>query len=416
MRFVRLNNENGSYNLNDSVNNVYSLRNRVKQLDAIARAYFEDDARLFGNMVDSYHDSIPLDYQITRDKTLGEIAEHFDFVQVSSGHFIHSDYVCRCDHCDAQEHEGNLTEVYVRDNNSEQWCESCKNNQTFYCEGSDCHYYVRFHRSVCVDGYTYHVDHAPEDYSDDKDVSDYHAGARRYFPQESERCYGVELEIYFPSIDNRRAFCAEFFPSFPEWRAERDGSLTSSSAEIISPPLPMAEYRDGGLWPKLCALARAHGAQGWRHRASHGIHVNVDLRELGSPAGEYLDDDVVARFVAAINNLPDLSRRVAGRDRFYSADYQKTDKTTAKYIVGSSEKYAAVRVRSRACAEVRIFGANLNPSGILRTVEYCDAMLEFSRAESTESVVYWPKAETECYSAFKEFCANRGYATLAEYL
>jgi hypothetical protein len=300
--------------------------------------------------------------------------------------------------------------------NSEHWCEDCCSNSSFYCEATEVRYSERFHASVEYDGYTYHADHAPEDYSDNRDISDYHSGARRYFPQEQSRCYGVELEIYFPSIDNRRAFCSEFFPAFPEWRAERDGSLTNSSAEIISPPLPMAEYREGGLWPKLCALARAHGAQGWRHRQSHGIHVNVDLRAIGAPAGEYLDDDIVARFVAAINNLPELSRRVAGRDRFYSADYQQTDKNTAKYIVGSSEKYAAVRVRSRACAEVRIFGANLNPSGILRTVEYCDAMLEFAREEATESVVYWPKSDSECYAAFKQFAQTRGYATLADYL
>lgn len=69
---------------------------------------------------------------------------------------LRSKYIC--EHCeDSVEDDGDFTTVYLDSHRhtSEQWCEHCRDNRSFYCEGTNENYSIRRVDHTNVDGCTY---------------------------------------------------------------------------------------------------------------------------------------------------------------------------------------------------------------------------------------------------------------------
>jgi len=254
-------------------------------------------------------------------------------------------------------------------------------------------------------------------------VAGYH-GARREWrdrDQSSYRgCIGVELEIGFKSTGQLQKFLNRFvdergrFIGGRPFLVENDSSLSgiTGGVEIVSEPLTLYEgyQAPDAHWRWLLEKLVQGGAEGWRHRARAGIHVNMDTSDKAP--------NQVVRFVAFINNASSLSRFISGRKAIYGHSpegsglsdtdagdlkaFEAKDKNAAAggfgkftteymrdYMAGDrfagsalswlrqGGKYRPVNVRSSSLIEVRIFGSNIRYEGFMSCVEYCVAGMAF---------------------------------------
>lgn len=254
-------------------------------------------------------------------------------------------------------------------------------------------------------------------------VAGYH-GARREWRERDQSsyrgCIGVELEIGFKSTGQLQKFLNRYvdergrFVGNRPFLVENDSSLSgiTGGVEIVSEPLSLYEgyQAPNAHWRWLLEQLVKGGAEGWRHRARAGIHVNMDTADK--------TPNQVVRFVAFINNAASLSRFISGRKAIYghapegsglsdsdAADlkaFEAKDKNAAAggfgkftaeymrdYMAGDrfagtalpwlrqGGKYRPVNVRSNSLIEVRIFGSNIRYEGFMSCVEYCVAGMAF---------------------------------------
>ena len=253
-------------------------------------------------------------------------------------------------------------------------------------------------------------------------VAGYHSARRDWRRNEGSSryrgCIGVELELGFKSSGQLTKFLNRFvdergrFLGNRPFLVENDSSLSSivGGVEIISEPLPLYEgYQSPDAhWRWLLEKLVQNGAEGWKHRARAGIHVNLDVSDKSSSH--------IARFVAFINNAASLSRFIAGRKSLYghgggsselpdaeiadlkafedkdknvaNGGYLKIDDAMLRKVgantlpramehVRSQGKYSAVNIRNNGVLEVRIFGSNIRYEGFMACVEYCVAGMAF---------------------------------------
>lgn len=257
-------------------------------------------------------------------------------------------------------------------------------------------------------------------------IAGYHSARRDWRGREGENryrgCIGTELELGFKSAGQATKFLNRFvddrgrFLSNRPFLVEHDGSLSriTGGMEIISEPLPLYEgyQAPNAQWRWLLEKLVQHGAEGWKHRAEAGIHVNLDVSDK--------TPNQIVRFVAFINNAASISRFVAGRKNIFGhtvggsrdtvpdaelldlkqfedkdksavgGGYVKIDKNFLRDIGSSSMdsraiahfrgrgKYQPVHIRSgHNVLEVRIFGSNIRYEGFMACVEYCVAGMAF---------------------------------------
>jgi hypothetical protein len=341
-----------------------------------------------------------------------------DLVETAENEYIPEGDSWYCDSCDAYHHDDVDTIECTTRIFTQYRFDSvtvCENTDTFYCNASDRHYDShRFSQdndehgeTVCAEWCTeagWYYDDGNDcwsEYPPSNRIPDYHDGDRceinrvirdmRTTPlvDRKERRYGIEMEVEFPDSSDRSAFYAKYEGGSA--CIERDGSLSDSRGlEIISPPIKLSEHREGTWYSEMLQSARSDfGATAWRHRASYGCHVNVDLREV--------TDGQVALFVALVNNMASLYSMVSGRKRVYNGEYKAIDRfdpTANKAYYGVdghidlTDKYQPVRVAnlsspSSRFAEVRTFGANLRPNAMLEYIELVDATLCYAQYLST---------------------------------
>lgn len=264
-------------------------------------------------------------------------------------------------------------------------------------------------------------------------VAGYHGARRDWRSGGNFRgCIGVELEVGFKSADTGLKFVNRFadergrFVGNRPFLVENDSSLSGipGGVEIISEPLPLYEgyQAPDAHWRWLLERLVQGGAEGWKHRARAGIHVNMDVSDKKA--------NQVVRFIAFINNAASLSRFIAGRKAIFGADagggsainnaeldnlkdFESKDKNAATggylriskdYLTGHGTgrfdsnmlshfrgrgKYQPVNVRrDGSVLEVRIFGSNIRYEGFMACVEYCVAGMAFvGQLENDEAVM-----------------------------
>ena len=367
---------------------------------------FQQWTREVSDKVDN-HPTFPID--------LNEVG----FVCTDSHRYVNENDAWYCDACD-EYHDDTVdtVEAVTRLYSPSRYSSDavCSNTDTFYCNASDRHYLSdnfcqaedEHGDTVCnewceMSGWYYdHSNDCWSEYGPSNSIPDYHGGdrsaiydainemRRTTLTDRKERRYGIEMEVEFGCSSDRQEFFDAFKDNTPACM-ELDGSLSDERGlEIISPPIKLSEHRDGTWFSEMLQSARSdHGATAWRHRASYGCHVNVDLRGV--------TDGQVALFVALVNNMAPLYSMVSGRKRVYNGSYKcidRFDPTLDKNFYGVdhaidlTDKYQPVRVANLSSpesrfAEVRTFGANLRPFAMLEYIELVDATLCYAQYLST---------------------------------
>lgn len=324
----------------------------------------------------------------TREATPDEcraIAEDYELRENEAGEWKPQDEFHFCPSCEESYHEDDteFSQVYVGGrlrSNTEHWCDSCCDQETFTCAGTGRRYSSHHHNSVEIadTGDTVHADYAdnhcyyhgdagewysyPED-EDSSGIPDYHDTPRpREWITDQRPVFGVELETY-----NEDAVAA--YEARPDgWIAERDGSLDDEHGlEFVGPPLLFEEYADGCQWDRLLGKLRRMGSTSYKtpDEEEYGMHVNICRAAF--------PEDVQAKFVLFVNRNQGFSELVAHRTASRWAKYKQK---TLRDALDSDDKYEAVHVRSRVL-EVRIFRGTLAWSGFRRNVEFCAAGMAF---------------------------------------
>lgn len=194
--------------------------------------------------------------------------------------------------------------------------------------------------------------------------------------------FGLEIETSVP--DRFRAWEARPVGNL-EILGEEDGSLSPETGiEWVGPPMPIERYRtddgkDKNPWiPWLGRLVRDFGAV--IPDSEHGMHVNIsrapivswDLRNP-NPGGTTWE----RRFLDTFNSCCTLVQWIAGR---LANNWARFEHGTERYSE-EARKYRCANVR-REVIECRIFRATLDPARMLATVQFCYAMLMWTKAGS----------------------------------
>ena len=145
---------------------------------------------------------------------------------------------------------------------------------------------------------------------------------------------------------------------------KHDGSL-ENGFEIVTAPATLSVHKD--RWSKFCEKNYADHLSSW-NTATCGMHIHVDRASL-TP----LDIGKLLVFVNGTRNA-EFIKKIAGRDsRQWSAKKFKR----VKDALNRSDKYEALATHKPKTIEFRIFRGNIAKQGILRNLEFVDALCNF---------------------------------------
>jgi hypothetical protein len=227
-----------------------------------------------------------------------------------------------------------------------------------------------------------------------RDNYEYHEGHDEYYhvdeyPEEDEDRYGVypydydvTQQLDFQSTNNetryisteieteRRNDCSsdivhDIHNTMSGFAlCKHDGSL-ENGFEIVTAPATLSVHKD--RWTKFCEKNYADSLSSW-NTATCGMHVHVDRASL-TP----LDIGKLLVFVNGTRNA-EFIKKIAGRDsRQWSAKKFKR----VKDALNRSDKYEALATHKPKTIEFRIFRGNIAKQGILRNLEFVDALCNF---------------------------------------
>jgi len=297
-------------------------------------------------------------------------------------HFLRSDIFVNADRHDssrAYSLERHFSNLFATISESYIECNDCggidDQNDSIYVAGYD-----NYVGSCCSDNYRYHEQHDEyyhdDDYPYDEDDEDgYYNGVYGYDYDVTEQLspiyHGNEKRLLATEIEvERRNDCssniAEMVATTMDNFAlcKHDGSL-NNGFEIVSAPATISALKEG--WTKFCEANYSDQLSSW-HTSTCGMHIHVDRTSL-TP----LEIGKLLVFVNGKSNSK-FMEAIAGRDsRQWSAKKYKTIKDALQ----RSDKYEALATHKPKTIEFRIFRGNIAKQGIMRNIEFVDALCNF---------------------------------------
>lgn len=347
-----------------------------------------------------------------------------------------------CDHCEERVDSDNVTPIRNGRNHrhaEEHWCSRCLDNEYVptcsRCEervinpyatlanGDDLCYscyrdgsYMRCNNcddlfdSDCINrrGYC-------EGCADDGcgGVSDYiynyhhgHPDGLRFFGGPGVIHYGVELELeldYDTDLDSAAQATVDSL-GHDRCHLEEDGSLAEDrSFEIISQPHTLEAHRE--LWKKFYSrTVRDHGFQ-----ADEGTGMHVHMQK------KYLTDLQIAKMVVFINDPANEKFINCVAERLGTGYCVKSQKTIGKAIRESHDHYSALNTctSSMRTIEMRIFKSPLTYDGLIKNLEFCDALMSFCKDHSIQHLqsvhfLIWLNKRRKQYAYLSKFLVGQG--------
>ncbi len=283
----------------------------------------------------------------------------------------HTHYCERCS-CTYSENES----MYNIEDRGEYWCEGCFESDGFYCEECD-QYYARGctncgeggRGSRLINDYSYKPD--PKFIGKDKN--------NLYFGIE------LEMEIRSGELDNSAKYVAE---NIGEWvYMKQDSSINQGGYrgfELVSHPISFSSWSDFPLFDKTLDYLREHQeARAWDAK-SCGLHIHVSRAGFKSGAHTH-------RWLTLIyKNAPEMMK-FAGRKSDYAkfSDVYKYDEYDRPYFTladkvasprqVSTERYSAVNTQNEHTLELRFFRGTTKPSGVRSAIQLAHASIEYTR-------------------------------------
>ena len=168
--------------------------------------------------------------------------------------------------------------------------------------------------------------------------------------------------------------------------AKSDGSLHENGVEFVTHPATLEAIRDKFPW-KSFEFLQQNGARAWAMETC-GMHVHLS-RSAFTPT--HLWKFIKFQYYNAHNCV-----RFAGRDSQQWASWsnetmQETAAQTAKVVKNGRpdyhNRYTAINMLPRNTIELRYFRPNLLKPGVLRVVEFIDAMYNYTKQMTVQDVI-----------------------------
>ena len=244
--------------------------------------------------------------------------------------------------------------------------------------------YDNYVGSCCSGNYRWHEGHEEyyheDDYPyDDEDEEDdgYYRGVYGYDYDVCEQLnpiyHGNEKRLLATEIEvERRNDCSEDIAedvgrTMQDFAlCKHDGSL-NNGFEIVSAPATITALKQG--WTKFCEANYSDQLSAW-HTSTCGMHIHVDRASL-TP----LEIGKLLVFVNGKSNSK-FMEAIAGRD---SHQWSAKKYKTIKDALHRSDKYEALATHKPKTIEFRIFRGNIAKQGIMRNIEFVDALCNFVR-------------------------------------
>lgn len=242
--------------------------------------------------------------------------------------------------------------------------------------------YDNYVGSCCSDNYRYHENHDEyyheDDYPyDEEDDDGYYRGVYGYDYDVCEQLspihHGNETRLLATEIEvERRENCSEDIAEDVSRTlrgfalCKHDGSL-NNGFEIVTAPATITALKEG--WNKFCEANYTDQLSSW-HTSTCGMHIHVDRKSL-TP----LEIGKLLVFVNGRYNSQ-FMEAIAGRD---SQQWSAKKYKGIKDALQRSDKYEALATHKPRTIEFRIFRGNIGKIGIMRNIEFVDALCNFVR-------------------------------------
>jgi hypothetical protein len=234
----------------------------------------------------------------------------------------------------------------------------------------------------CSSNYRWHENHDEyyheDDYPYDEDSDDgYYRGVYGYDYDVTEQLspiyHGNEKRLMATEIEvERRNNCSEDIAEDVSQTlrgfalCKHDGSL-NNGFEIVTAPATITALKEG--WNKFCEANYSDQLSSW-HTSTCGMHIHVDRKSL-TP----LEIGKLLVFVNGRYNSQ-FMEAIAGRD---SQQWSAKKYKGIKDALQRSDKYEALATHKPRTIEFRIFRGNIAKQGIMRNIEFVDALCNFVR-------------------------------------
>ena len=281
---------------------------------------------------------------------------------------------CYCERC-SNTYPDSVSQYHIEDR-GEYWCEGCYEHEGSYCE--DCDQYFSRECEGCGEGSSgrsnliqqYSYKPSPTFFGDDKH--------NLYF--------GLELEMEIRSGNLRES--AQYIQSKvgDSIYLKDDSSIGRggyAGFELVSHPLSFGHWTSqmSNLWEGLEYLRDNEQARSW-DAESCGIHIHTSRAGFKSGAHTH-------RWLTLIyKNAPEMMK-FAGRKSDYAKfnDVWQYDEYDRPYFSvkhkldrrSHTERYSAVNTQNEHTLELRFFRGTTKPSGVLSAIELAHASIEYTR-------------------------------------
>ena len=281
---------------------------------------------------------------------------------------------CYCERC-SNTYPDSVSQYHIEDR-GEYWCEGCYEHEGSYCE--DCDQYFSRECEGCGEGSSgrsnliqqYSYKPSPTFFGDDKH--------NLYF--------GLELEMEIRSGNLRES--AQYIQSKvgDSIYLKDDSSIGRggyAGFELVSHPLSFGHWTSqmSNLWEGLEYLRDNEQARSW-DAESCGIHIHTSRAGFKSGAHTH-------RWLTLIyKNAPEMMK-FAGRKSDYAKfndvwqydEYDRPYFSVKHKLDGRShtERYSAVNTQNEHTLELRFFRGTTKPSGVLSAIELAHASIEYTR-------------------------------------
>ena len=250
-------------------------------------------------------------------------------------------------------------------------CSSCYDDEYTRCER--CNRLIHNDDSYEYGDY-YYCHECYDEVCDDDVINDYSYKPDPIFYGNSDRYFGVELEIDIGGKDNNNAEkILEIANNGDEFiYIKSDGSL-EDGMEIVTHPMSLDYHLNNFCWEDvLCECVKL----GYRsHQTSTcGLHIHVNKNSLGKNSSE--QDEVISRILYFVehhwNELLKFSRRSEYTMNRWAARYGYENDPKAildKAKKGNKGRYAAVNLCNYHTVEFRMFRGTLKLNTLIAVLQ-----------------------------------------------
>ena len=267
-------------------------------------------------------------------------------------------------------------------------CSHCYNHHYTRC--SNCDALLHEDDAYHLDGYDYCHDCYDEERDKCRYIHEYGYKPEPIFYGDSDRYFGIELEIDVAGKDDD--YAKELLNIGNEngehIYIKSDGSL-ADGMEIVSHPMTL-DYHKNFCWENIMRKAISLGYRS--HQTSTcGLHIRVNRDSITETREE--QDEIISHVLYFVerhwNELLKFSRRSEYAMNHWAARYGYENSSKAileKAKKGGKGRYASVNLCNYATIEFRIFRGTLKYSTFIATLELVNAIIETALYYSEEEL------------------------------